>query len=126
MIREEIEKLKKLKTLFSSNFELDPSIPNGIRWKDQSGCRPAGTFDPARGHYRTSIDKTRYRNTEIIRILEMSSDELIPDDLETLQKSYKKACDVILHLKIIVNRLENDYHRLRNELNDERKSLWYD
>ena len=118
------EKLKKLKGLFSYNFELDSSIPNGIRWKDQlskSGRRPAGTFDPSRGYYRTSIDKVKYRNTEIIKILSMSFDESIPEDLKTLQDSYREASDLIIRLKIALNRVEDDNQRLRNELADERK-----
>lgn len=118
----------ELKRLFSSYFELDPTIPNGIRWKDgvnNFSSKPAGTFDTSRGYYRTPVEKVKYKNTDIIKVLNTSinsdDDELVQNDMRILQESYRKACDLVIRLMITVNSLENEIEQLKNELDDERK-----
>ena len=65
-------------TTLKQLFEIDPSIPNGLRWKRASQRihvgDPAGYFEPARGCYVSQLKGKVYLNHKIIYALTQELD----------------------------------------------------
>jgi hypothetical protein len=101
---------------FSKYFQLDPSIPEGLRYKQTDFRAPkrAGSYDPKIDHYRVEFLGVTYKNSDIITSIENSKtkkEEIEQNSLtfkikrdylketNSLDMALEKACESLLRFK---------------------------
>lgn len=106
---------------FSKYFQLDPSIPEGLRYKQTDFRTPerVGYYDPKIDNYRTEFLGVTYKNSDIIASIKNSNtkkDEIVQNSLtfkikrdylkETgnLEMALEKACESLLNFKELIDK----------------------
>lgn len=111
-------------------FELDPSIPNGLRWKSwvrHVGSEPAGHLDKAKKYYRVVLKGVTYKNEDIVEALKKGTDynrkmgkrlqlELLTKKNQDLKASFEEACFLIVKMKVAFDSVMEENEKLKEQL----------